>query len=580
MKLTTPAPPQSRVGAAWCVAGALALVLLLVTYPVFDLDLFWHLANGRAMVQSGHILASEAFSFTHHGTPFVNHAWLAESLLYRAWAAGGAAGLYAVKWALVLLTAGLLWRTVRAAGLAARDALPLVPLVVLAGLDRFHVRPELFSILGVAALAAVLEGQKSARDRRGLLWTVPALFAVWDWTHGAIIGWAYLVVFVAGENVRRLAGRGRGVPVRRLNLCLAATAAVGLLNPYGLRTYGHFLVLAGGAQGADRIVELQPLWDLPGNHLPFVVLLLAALVLAVAARRGIDLTDGLVAAFFALAALRYGRLVAAAAVVVGIVAAKALAGARRREGRPRLVGRGVVAVLWTTLLLAGATVKFGDRLHVPGADEPYRLPGELRAGFGLDEQRTPAAAVRFVEAVDLTGHLYNNGNLGGYLAYYLAPERPIFQYNMPPVFGDPTRFVREPALLAKWDIAYAFAGTNRELTILFPPRDWAWVFSDYVCTVVVRRTPAHADLIRRYELQCFSPEQALDTYRALAADPQRRARLAFEMGVYLEFAEDARIATRWVRLLEQYPALRADPDVAEVYPAAAARNHRLLPAGP
>lgn len=574
LKTTVPDPPPPPAGNPWSLPVALAIALALVTYPIFDLDLFWHLANGRAMVQNGHIINSEAFSFTHFGEPFINHAWLAEVLFFRAWAAQGTVGLYAVKATVVLLTAWLLWRTMRKAGLAARDALPLVPLVVLAGLERFHVRPEMFSILGITALAAALEAVKSARIGRREVWLVPALFAVWDWTHGAIIGWAYLLVFIGGEHLRRLRGSAAGaVPLSRLNLCLGLTLLVGLINPYGPRSYGHFLVLAGGVSGADRILELQPLWDQTGSAVPFAALLLVALVLAAAVRYGMDLTDGLLATFFTLAALRYGRLAAVAAIVVGLVVSKVLAEARCRKGRARVLGRGAITVMWATLLLAGMAAKFGDHLHVQSADEPYLLPPEVRAGFGLDELRMPAAAVRFVLDMGLNGNIYNNGNLGGYLAYHLAPRQRIFQYNMPPIFGDTTRFVREPLLLARWDIVYAFAGTTGELTKLFPPQEWAWVFSDYVSTVVVRRTPAHADLIRRYELRCFSPEQPLDVYRALAADPNRRARLAFEMGVYLTYAEDARIAERWTHLLEQYQALTTDPDVTQVMPAAAARNH-------
>lgn len=579
MKMTVLKPMlRSGLGALYLV-GALAVVLMLVTYPIFDLDLFWHLANGRAMVESGRILNSEAFSYTHFGEQFVNHAWLAEVLLYRAWATWGSIGLYVVKWTSVLLTAWLLWLTVRRTGLVAPSALALVPLMVLAGLDRYHVRPELFSIMGVSLLVATLESERAGRSHQRVLWLVPAVFAVWDWVHGAIIGWAYLLVFVGAENMRRPKGQVKAsARRRRLNICLGLTFLVGALNPYGFRTYEHFLVLAGELKGADRILELQPLWDQPGNHISFAVLLLVALVLATADRRRTDLTDGLLAAFFALAALRYGRLVAVASIVVGIVVAKSLARAPHGDGRVQVLGRWAIAVIWVTLLIGGVNTKFGDRFYIPRADESYRLPREERAGFGLDELRTPAAAVRFVQTVGLSGNYYNNGNLGGYLAYHLAPQQRIFQYNMPPIFGDTTRFVRDPMELTRWNITYAFAGTNRELTTLFPAKEWAWVFSDYVCTVVVRRTADHADLIRRYELQCFSPEQPLKIYRALAANPSRRARLAFEMGVYLTHAEDARIAARWTSLLEQYPTLKADPDVAEILAAASDRNHLVRPA--
>lgn len=523
------------------------------------------------------MINSEQFSYTHHGAPFANHAWLAQLLLYWAWSGLGIAGLYAVKWGVVALVIRLLWSRARAVGLAPRIAFFVIPLVILAGIDRYHVRPELFSILGTTLLASLLFAKESWATGKKLLWSVPVLFVIWDWAHGAVIGWLFLLTFVSAANIRRLTlarsrpGAQDGESLRLLNLSLAATAVVGLINPYGPRSYMHFLVLAGGLEGADHIVELQPMLQQPVDFVPFLVLVVAAVVLVVVTWRSMDLVDVLPALVFVAAAMKYSRLVAVAAVVVGFAIFKAMALASVREEVPSRVAKRFQILLAATLVLAGADVKFADIVKGESAG-PFILPRAERAGIGLDELRTPAAAVRFVKDVGLQGRYYNNGNLGGYLAYHMAPRRPIFQYNMPPIFGDTTRYVRDPSLLARWNLAYAFAGTNQELTRLFPVRDWAWVFNDYVTSVVVRRSPENSDLIKRYELQYFAPEQPLDVYRAIVDDPTRRPRMAFEMGVYLSYAKDPRIAARWRTLLEDNPILRVDLRVQGVLQAASDRN--------
>ena len=56
--------------------SALLFSMLIVIYPIFDPDLYWHLANGREMVDSGRIISEEVFSYTHFGEKFANHEWL------------------------------------------------------------------------------------------------------------------------------------------------------------------------------------------------------------------------------------------------------------------------------------------------------------------------------------------------------------------------------------------------------------------------------------------------------------------------------------------------------------------------
>lgn len=394
-----------------------------------------------------------------------------------------------------------------------------------------------------------------------------------------MLGLVYLSVVVAAEGAKRLvpasrAGAMDGRRLAHLGGWYGFTLAIMLVNPHGPRSYGHFLVLAGGLRGADRIGELQPIWGAPVDWLPLLFLLLWALALLVADRREFDLTEWTLFTAFALGALRCNRLAAVAAiVVVPIIARHAVvpAGAARRRWRMSL-GAALAAAGCAIVVCCGAWEKFGRMSGGTAGDGTYTLPQPTAFGFGLNEALVPAGSARFARALGLRGNLYNNANLGGYLAYALAPERPIFQYNMPPVFGDPTRFVRDPGALAAWDIDYAFVGSVGELTHLFPRGEWAWIYSDYVSTLVVRRTPEHAELIARYELRHFAPEQSTERFRAVAACADARPRLALEMAVYLAYARDDRIAGRLRELFTMDPELCAGKDMEDLLRLVLARN--------
>jgi len=82
-------------------------------------------------------------------------------------------------------------------------------------------------------------------------------------------------------------------------------------------------------------------------------------------------------------------------------------------------------------------------------------------------------------------------------------------------------------------------------------------------------------LIDKYEIKYFLPEQSEEDYIVLAENPVSRARLAFEMGVYLKYMTDGRIAHRWEQLLAQHQDLAHLPPIRELIRAAAGRNESL-----
>jgi len=248
----------------WALLTVWVFSIVLVTYPVFDFDLYWHLANGREMINTSRIISEEVFSYTHFGEKFANHEWLGQIIFYLVWDNLGPYGLLGFKQLLVALMVWLLYRTLRNENTQSGVAALLCVLAVFAGINRYHERPELFSLFNTALLGFILYGFRANRLPGRLLWLIPLIMVVWDWLHGAVYGLTFLTLFVAGENAKRLLPILRQQPLaspelKYLNRCFALTMLAMLINPLGLRSYGIFVgYVIGEADFNQVITEFTP----------------------------------------------------------------------------------------------------------------------------------------------------------------------------------------------------------------------------------------------------------------------------------------------------------------------------------
>ena len=564
----------------FAVLAALVFSLILVTYPVFDFDLYWHLANGREMINSGRIISQEVFSYTHPGEEFANHEWLGQIIFYLIWSAYGAYGLLALKLLVVAAVVLLLYWTLRSVGTHPVLAALLCVLAVFAGINRFHERPELFTLLSMALLSCILYGFRSGQMARQWLLLLPVIIVAWDWLHGALYGLTFLTLFVAGENAKHRFQRLRSqqqlsIPeLKYLNRTFLLTLLATVINPFGMRSYGIFVGYVFGQGNFNQVItEYMPVnWD---EFSVFILLFAWTLLLAMRNWRSIDFTQLLLMVIFSLTALRFNRATGVAAIVLAPFLASLL-GKGLSSSRGRLEHGFHLASLFAAgllLTIQGYSVKFGAVEAEPDSDTfHYLRVYDLAFGYRMDESVFPVGAVNFIKEQKLKGHLYNSGNLGAYLSYRITPERKIFQYNIS-IFGDPFYFVLHPRDLAKWNIDYAIVDTESEMRTLFPQQDWAAVYHDEAAILMVRRTPQNENLIRTHESHYFNPAFSDANLLARARDPEVLPILAREIGDNLSYREDDRIAAVWTRILISHPELRRQSQIQQLLEKALRYNH-------
>ncbi|MDX8398774.1 MAG: hypothetical protein R8K20_00820 [Gallionellaceae bacterium] len=568
MKVFSPLNENTMSRLALLCAWICALVI--VTFPIFDWDLYWHLANGREMIHAGQIINEEIFSYTHQGEGFENHEWLAQIIFYALWDLFGAYGLLGLKLLITVLVVSLGYRTARIAGSQPWLAAMLCVFAVQAGWWRYSERPELFSLLNIALVSFILYGFRTGQLSRRVLWLIPPIMVLWNSLHGAVYGLGLLGLFVAGENMKHIFPRLRAenevnwLGLRTLNYCFAITMLVMLIDPFGFRSYDMFLGLVGGENSAitNRISEMRPItWE---DLKPYIFLLAWAGVLALRHIRRIDVTQLILLLVFGALAIRYSRAVGVASIVLIPVIASLMAITIERAQSKAQRGLVMVGMLLSAAFLASYAynVKFIDKsIH------PF--------GYYLNDKFLPVGSVRFVKAVGLTGNYYNTGHFGGYLSYTLAPKRKIFQFNLHLVFGDTYRFAKQPEELTKWNINYAFVGSQEEL-VIFPIDRWACIYHDPHAMLVIRRTPFNQQLIQQYELNYFNPTMTDDVLRKREADNNILPRLAEEMGVYLAYRADKRLAQHWARILTANPSLRNNLRIKQLLELAREYNYSEL----
>jgi hypothetical protein len=162
------------------VWGAL-VVYMLVVLPFAlegihggDTDTFYHLANGRYMVEHGQILDREVFSFTRLNTPWTNDYWLFEWILYILYRLGGYPAVIGLRAVIVLSTAYLLFqltyrRSQRQALVTLAFSLAAFAVYIPRGIS---IRPHLVSYLFLTASLLLLD-RFEARPRGLEPWLPP-----------------------------------------------------------------------------------------------------------------------------------------------------------------------------------------------------------------------------------------------------------------------------------------------------------------------------------------------------------------------------------------------------------------------
>lgn len=404
----------SLLSSALLCAVAVAVLSLLVV-ELYDLDLWWHLAIGRSILEHGAVPTRDAWTVLGFGREYHDSHWLFQVLIAAADRAAGSIGVQSVMVSLWLLALAAVWRTVRR-HVEPEVAAALVLLVALTSSERFLPRPELATVAALAWFVAEL-----AQDRAWSAWRVARLALLqllWTNSHGLFVLGPAVVGCHAVSAVLRSRPRGELVG---LWSTVAATAVASLVNPWGLGAWSYALLLMTEASGGNgglvsTLGEMTSPFAAAARTSPamwcYYVLVMAFVAALVVLRGRRWLRGDVLVALITLALSVSGRRnVVLFAVASMPTLAEAIAAVRWPSALRGSVARLSVLTCATGIAAAVLSGAYFLRLELPA-----------RTGFGATPSFFPASLGAFIRRSGFSGRILNSNTLGGFVSYQLAPK--------------------------------------------------------------------------------------------------------------------------------------------------------------
>jgi hypothetical protein len=261
----------------WLALAILLPALAATLAPLSSVELAYQVRAGDLMLASRAVLATDPFTFTAQGDPWLHQQWGASVLLALVHGLAGWGGLVVLRVALFATTVGLVLVATRR-WLPARPAALLALVGFIVASPSLGLRAALFGILLFAAIVAIL----AWRDRRpAAVWLVPVLVLAWANLHGSFfLGPAAVALALVDDLV------ARRPDVRRLAIVLALAVVASCLTPFGPGVWSYALGFATNGEYARLVPEWQRTSPLSMSGALFYLSVAGGVVVLVAARRG------------------------------------------------------------------------------------------------------------------------------------------------------------------------------------------------------------------------------------------------------------------------------------------------------
>ncbi len=507
----------SEIG-AWLVL--LWLLIRLSARRVSTFDIWWHVATGRRMLESGSLLPTDPFSYTQAGEAWTYKDWGADLLVAVLHDWGGEPAL-AVMAALCAIVGTLaIGQVLRMRDLPVGVIVIVIAVYLSAVVFRFSERPASLSFALTAVLILLLERHRAGVGR--LLWVVPLTLVMANLHRGAL---AVPAIVLAYGLARFLEQRAKGERPGWVESA-AVVAGCGLASvatPFGTAAAQQaFEVMAveGIRQGMPewQPFSLATMWDAT----PATLLIVATAGAGALWQRRLAWWDAALlscGAGLALGGVRFFPYLALMAVPAAAGALRNLPSFQRPAGN--VIAMGIAMVV----LAAGW----------------HRGP----PGFGLDTEprHYPEAGRDFVahalSSGELRGRVFNEYHYGGYLLA-TVPDNPVFiDGRSNQIYGGDfilayQRALRNPEAFAvtmdQWTVQWLFMDFRpyaRARVHLDRNPDWSLIFMSEKALVYVRNDGPNAALAQRLAYRFLEPHQlTASVRRAWAVEDQRDLLLA------------------------------------------------------
>jgi len=528
------------------IGAIFGLIAYTTNIEIKDLDLWLHIAMGRFIMLHHYVPDIDIFSNSIAGTPWVNHEWLFQILVYNIFNVWGPDGLLRMQTVIVTVTMLLLLFLGynREKQLTTGFVLCLVYLVFQ---QRFTLRPDLYSLLFFVLYIYILALHIDKR------WAAPFLLIIqiiWSNMHGFFFfGPLFVMIGLTAEWIKRhvklpykwnKSGRLDDDEYRRLRRIFIFVTLACLVNPLFLKgalyPISIFFSISGDSNVFFKYIqELQPpiTWESLLNinrFLYFKVLIFLSFASFVFNRRNIDISAlffWVVFLLFSLKAVRNCTFFAFAAylvIVTNMISVRygdivPLQFTRKKFEHLTIIIGKILFLLW---IVQYATSVSGKSYY---DFDKY----ELKSEFGGVSQRTyPNKAVDFLISNHITGNFFNDFNSGAYLLGRTYPDIRVFIDGRTEVYGSEF-FIRYKKMwdqgdkdlleevILKFNLTGALLNSTRQhipakvLKYFYNHEDWTMVYFDYDGVIFLRDISDNQENINKWKIN-------LEDWKARAHD--------------------------------------------------------------
>ena len=452
---------------------------IAVARTAADVDIWGHVLFGRDIVNQREIPGTDPYSFTSDRA-WINHEWLAESVMYLSYRVMGPSGLVTLRLLTIVLVGWLVSASIRTEPLSQAGRDVLIMLGVILSLPRTqHVRPQLFSVLLFAVLLLILI--RADRGHRRGLWLVPPLMVAWANLHGGwMVGLGTFGLWSACEFIREARWTARAQTVVILGLSVLAT----LVNPYGWGLW-RFLWETVGIGRAD-IDEWSPMTSVsPGVLTLWLTTVLLAVWTAIRTGKARRWDYLFLVAVLGLLSFRVSRLDAFFGLaVVMLLRPRVLRGADASVSAVPTY-RGILGSAALPLLVAILT--------------PIILAASRRPLSCIELDRVTflpeGAAVAFARTNHLRGRMLTFFDWGEYAIWHLSPDIQVSMDGRRETVYSPSQIDRHlriysdratDAEIQNLDADYVWLPRNLQVVNRFSRLNWVSIYTGRVSVILAR----------------------------------------------------------------------------------------------
>jgi len=489
------------------------LIIFLFSFlliPVEFEDVWWHIKTGEWIVENMQVPHHDPFTSIETQTPWVFTQWLGSTIYYGVYKAGGAPGLKLFR-VIFFLTVIALFAFYASKRIPFSLLVPLLILMAYGLVNRTMLRPFVFNFIFIQIFLINLFSYENTSNRKNLV-ILPIAGMLWANLHlgSFVYGMSLIALFLAsavieylnlkigkrGDNSRALHKiKELSVTLLIYPLCFLATpyGLEGFLYPFKVFLFPHFINFYKFNQVISEMAPPDYIFTLKGSWVIILIILDLACILLSKRNKFTRMLLFVSSFFFFLHGMRGSAFFTITSLYIiaecaGDISLKKKWASLKfsRQLKPALLCAIIIFLCLNLIRMFNSKIIYNNRT--------IKL-------LSLDYSRNnPIPTIQFMKNIGLSGPVFSNDKLGGYLIWSSYPQlRPFVDgrqlnqelfANHIVILRDPDKFW--PIAEKQYSFQIALLDTKRNTTYrlveyLKESPSWQLIFVDGSLLLYVKR---------------------------------------------------------------------------------------------